>query len=264
MGYFIKTIRPDIINGDVSVIIGNQTPTATDAPFSDKDLVFDWTPIDVPLRTNCIVDFTAHMYGEDGSTQPGTDFFLYIAKSNNGVAPTSLGTVNVACSGCFELPDILMGIIKLEGSAHRAGKVNMDGMGSTYYYPNMGSANGFHMPVMIDPEHNGLSGNAVTNRIYIAGIAGGAFDFSTGVKPTAQVTTSSNTIAVDGVDPRKAFRVGDQIYTNTEDTPCGTIASMTSSEIVLNANTAVQIEDNEELVNAKPITISLTFSSGKY
>ena len=264
MGYFIKTIRPDIINGDVSNVIQSNK---SDKPFSDKDLVFDWTPIDVPLRTNAIVDFTVQMYGEDGGPQPGTDFFLYIAKSNNGVAPTSLGTINVACSGCFELPDILMGIIKLEGTAHRAGKVDMDGIGSTYYFPNIGSANGFHMPVMIDPEHNGLSGNAVTNRIYVAGIAGGAFDFSTGVLADGAVTSNSATsITVKTVDPRKAFRVGDTVYLHDVDTALGTIASMTDTNITLNAAIAggTDIADEDEFMNAKPITVSLTFSSGKY
>ena len=264
MGYFIKTIRPDIINGTIGNVIQSNK---SDKPFSDKDLLFDWTPIDVPLRTNCIVDFTVQMYGEDGGPQPGTDCFLYIAKSNNGVAPTSLGTVNVACSGCFELPDILMGIIKLEGNTHRAGKIDMDGIGSTYYFPNIGSANGFHMPVMIDPEHNGLSGNAVTNRIYIAGISGGTFDFSTGVllNDASDVADDAGTsLTVDGVDPRKAFRVGDTVYIHDSNTPIGTVASLGATNITLTSNNVGAIADDDEFMNAKPITISLTFSSGKY
>ena len=258
--YFQKTFRPDIINGDVSVVIGNQVPDATDAPFTNQDLLFDWQAIDIPLGTNAIVDGLVHMYGEDGGGQTLADFFLLIAKSNNGSAPTTLGNVNssLTSSECFELPDVLMGVMSFEGTSTRAGAFQLSGPAGTLYHFNTTTSGGQTAPVVIHPEYNAL-GSRVTNRIYVAGIAGGAFDFSTGVKPTGQVAISSGTIAVDGTDPRKVFRVGDIVYTNTENTPCGTIASMTASQIVLNANTAVQIEDNEELVNAKPITVTLGF-----
>ena len=255
--YFQKRVRPDIINGDVSTVIQSNK---TDLPFSEGDILFDWTAVDVPLGTDAVVDMAVHSYGEDGGTQPGGDFTILIAKSNSGAAPTTLGSVNSAMDGCYELPDVLLGQCKMEGNTSGAGNLDLGNNGGTIWRWNLGSANGAVGPVVIEPEHNALGGTT-TNRIYIAAICGidgsGRFDFSTGVKPTAQVTTSSGTIAVDGVDPRKAFRVGDQVYTNTEDTPCGTIASMTSNQIVLNANTAVQIEDNEELVNAKPMTIVL-------
>ena len=262
MAYFQKTFRPDIIDGDVSKVIGNQVPSATDAPFAQFDLLFDWQAIDVPLRTDSVVDGLVHMYGEDGGAQTASDFFLLIAKSNNGVAPTTLGEENAAITGCYELPDILIGVIKFEASTTGAGGVDLGGHGGTVYYQGDNIAGGQSGFVAIEPESNTLGGTT-TNRIWVAGVSSGLFDFSTGVQPTAQVTTSSGTIAVDGVDPRKAFRVGDTLYTNTEDTACGTIASMSASEIVLNANTAVQIEDNEELVNAQPITVTLGFNIGK-
>ena len=112
MAYFQKTFRPDIIDGDVSKVIGNQVPSATDAPFAAGDVLFDWQAIDVPLRTDAIVDGFVHMYGEDGGAAVDDDFFLLIAKSNSGVAPTTLGEEISAVSSCYELPDILMGIMK--------------------------------------------------------------------------------------------------------------------------------------------------------
>ena len=259
MRYFTKTFRPDIFDGDVSKVIGNQVPSATDAPFAAGDILFDWHAVDIPVGVDAIVDGVVHMYGEDGGAQVLQDFHLLIAKSNSGVVPTTLGEENSAISGCYELPDILMAVMKFEGDANRIGVLELGAHGGNVYYFNTTGNNGATGPLVIEPEKNPHLSSNTTNRIYVAGIAGGALDFSTGVKPTAQVATSSGTIAVDGVDPRKAFRVGDTVYTNTEDTACGTIASMTSSQIVLNANTAVQIEDNEELVNAKPITISLSF-----
>ena len=53
--------------------------------------------------------------------------------------------------------------------------------------------------------------------------------------------------------------VGDTVYTNTDDTPLGTVKSLGASEIVLNANLAAQVEDNEEIVNANPIRLIFHF-----
>jgi hypothetical protein len=69
----------------------------------------------------------------------------------------------------------------------------------------------------------------------------------------------STTLIVDGVDPRQAFRVGDTVYIHDIDTPTGTIASMTSTTIVLNANNVGAITNDDEFVNAQPLTIKLGF-----
>jgi hypothetical protein len=121
-----------------------------------------------------------------------------------------------------------------------------------------GGAAGAQLPVILEGEP--ASGqNVGYDIIYVAAFVVGAVDFSTGVKPTAQATTSTDTIAVDGVDPRKCFQIGDTVYTNTDDTALGTVKSMTSSEIVLNANLAAQVEDNEEIVNANPVRVVFGF-----
>ena len=266
MGYFIKTIRPDIINGDVSNVIQSNK---SDLPFATGDILFDWTPIDVPLRTNAIVDCNVHMYGEDGSHQPSAECCLIFAKSNSGAAPTTLGTVNAAPSSCYELPDIMQGILKLEagGNVSGAGVLELAGIGGSIYYWNVGSASGQTGPVVLDLERNGLGG-ATTNRIYVAGIVteNDGFDFSTGVLANGAVTSDSATsITTKTVDPRNAFRVGDTVYLHDVDTALGTIASMTATNITLNAAIAggTDIADEDEFMNAKPITINLGFSSGK-
>ena len=201
------------------------------------------------------------MMGEDGSTQTDVDFNLLIAKSLDGVAPTSLGSVNAARTGCFELPRILLGCMKLEGDTNRAGILHV-GFGSIWYF-NMTGNNGHVGPVVIQPDEAGTSGlarGAATQRIYVAGIAGGAFDFSTGVLSTGAISAEANaTIAVDGVDPRKCFQIGDTVYVHDVDTAAGTVKSMTSGTIVLNAVTAVAVANNDELVNANPIRVTLGF-----
>tara|TARA_R100000541_G_scaffold15136_2_gene24564 strand:+ start:615 stop:1412 length:798 start_codon:yes stop_codon:yes gene_type:complete len=264
MGYTTKTFRPSVVNGDVSGVIQSN---ASDKPFAAGDLLFDWHELTIPNRSNAIVNGVVHSYGEDGAAAPAADFFLIFAKSNNGVAPTSLGTVNDKPAAAFDLPDVLMNVVKFEGTANTAGKLNMPNLGSTYYYMMGGSgtnnASGQNLPIVIDPEANNLDG---TTKIYVAGIAGIGVDFSTGVLSAGNITDNTATsITVKTIDPRRHFRVGDTVHIHDVDTALGTIASMTETNITLNAAIAggTNIATDDEFVNDKPLTITLAFSSGK-
>ena len=253
--YFQKSFRPDIIDGDISKVIASD---ASDAPFADGDILFDWHPIDIPLGTNAISDVLIHMFGEDGAAQTACDLHLLIAKSNNGVAPTTLGEENAAITGCFELQDILIAVIKMEGSATGQGSVST-GFGTSWYYPY---PNALGAAAVIEPEPNNLGGQT-TNRIYVAGITGGAIDFSTGVlKDGAESSDSETSLTTKTVDPRKCFRPGDTVYIHDVDTAIGTIASMTATNITLNAAIAggTNIADEDEFMNATPIKVTLGFA----
>jgi len=256
--YFQKQIRPDIINGDVSTVI---QANGSDLPFSTGDIVFDWQALDLPKGTDAIVNGSIHTYGEDGGPS-SKDFYLLFAKSNDGVAPTSLGTTNDVVSGCYELGDILLGVIKFEGNTHGQGIINLD-KESIYYY-NIGSSSGQSGITVIEGGINpsGITNGSSTQRIYVAGIAGGAHDFSTGVllnQGSGQANDAGTTLTVDGVDPRKAFRAGDTVYIHDSDTPIGTVASLTANSIVLTSNNVGAIADDDEFMNAAPMTIKLGF-----
>jgi len=265
MGYTTKTFRPSVINGDVSGVIQSN---GSDKPFAAGDLLFDWHELTIPNRSNAIVNGVVHVYGEDGAAAPNSDFFLIFAKSNNGVAPTSLGTVNDKPAAAFDLPDLLMNVVKFEGVGNTEGKLNMPNLGSSYYYMFGGGAgtnnsSGQSLPIVINPEPNRVDG---TTKIYVAGIAGGAMDFSTGVllNDASNVADDAGTsLTVDGVDPRRHFRAGDTVHIHDSDTAIGTIASMTDTTIVLTSNNVGAIADNDEFMNDKPLTITLAFSDGK-
>jgi hypothetical protein len=263
MGYTTKTFRPSVINGDVSGVIQS---SGSDKPFAAGDLLFDWHELIIPARTSAIVNGVVHVYGEDGAAAPNSDFFLIFAKSNNGAAPTSLGTVNDKPAAAFDLPDLLMNIVKFEGVSNTEGKLNMPNLGSSYYYMFGGGAgtdgsSGQSLPIVINPEQNRVDG---TTKIYVAGIAGGAMDFSTGVLSNAGVSDDSATsIVTKTVDPRRHFRVGDTVHIHDSDTPIGTIASLTNNDIVLTSNNVGAISADDEFMNDKPLTITLAFSDGK-
>ena len=265
MGYTTKTFRPSVINGRTANVI--DTTDASDKAFADGDTLFDWHELIIPNRSNAIVNAVVHAYGVDGAAQASADFALIIAKSNNGAAPTSLGSGNVKSQTAFDLPDVLMNVIRFEGTTSSIGKLNMVNLGSTYYYMigGGGSSNsegsGNNLPIVINPEPNRVDG---TTKIYVAGIAHGALNFSTGFLSNANVSDDSATsIVTKTVDPRRNFRAGDTVYIHDSNTPIGTIASLTDNDIILTSNNVGAIAADDEFLNDKPLTITLAFSDGK-
>jgi hypothetical protein len=253
MGYFIKTFKPDIINGAVgSVIRSNKI----DLAFAADDILFDWQPVEIPHNTHSIEDCFIHMFGEDGGSQTGDALTLLIAKSNNGVAPTSLGSVNAAVTGCFELPDILMGVVKMSDKSDYA-------FGSLYNFNDADQT----APIIIEPENNNLGSTRQNDRlttIYVAALAEGNFNFSTGVLSNAGVSDDSATsIVTNTVDPRQAFRPGDVVYIHDVNTAIGTVSSLTNNDIVLTANNVGAIASSDEFMNATPIKVSLKFARAR-
>ena len=113
---FTVRIEPDIIDGDVSKVIGAQTPSATDAPFQSGDILFDWQPIQVPKGTSKLVSISGYIMGQDGGVQVNSDIEFVFAKPVSGVAPTTLGEENEPQTLCFELPKHLIGFAKVDRS----------------------------------------------------------------------------------------------------------------------------------------------------
>jgi hypothetical protein len=254
--YFTVKIKPDIVDGDISKLIENDK---TDTPFTSADILFDWQAIDVPKGTVNLESISVYMVGEDGATQVNKDFYFVFAKSVNGTAPTTLGEENAAQTACFELPLHFIGAAKMEASSGGAGNLIGPAFGSVYI-TKVGGANGVGLPMVMTPEP--ISGtNVGYDKIYVAAFAGGAFDFSTGVESTGAISADAQTtIAVDQVDARKCFQKDDIVYVHDVDTACGTVSSVASGVITLTGNNVVAIANNDEIINATPITCIFGFS----
>ena len=89
MGQYLATVRPRI---DV-------TPATA---YAQHDLLFDWHRFEIPEGEACIKSFNIIMPGTNTdatSAENVLDFTFFIARSVNGAAPPSLGTVNGATNG---------------------------------------------------------------------------------------------------------------------------------------------------------------------
>ena len=98
--YFNVDLVPDMINGNVATVIQSDK---TDLGFSSSDILFDWQTIDVPSGSKALTSILMYVMGEDGGAAAAGNTHIIFAKSIDGVAPKSLGTVNAAVTGGVDL-----------------------------------------------------------------------------------------------------------------------------------------------------------------
>jgi len=251
--FFTVDVLPDCIAGDISDNPGSGDVAA-------GSVIFGWTAVDVPKGSKKLINATAYMVGEDGGAQANKDWFLVFAKGQeDGTAPTTLGEENAAQTGCFELPSLYVGACKFEASATGIGTVTGGAFG-TMYIANAAGANGVQFPIVIEGQP-GSGTNVGYDKLYVAAFAAGAFDFSTGVLATEAVSADAATdVTVDTVDVRAAFQPGDIVYVHDVDTALGTVSSVPdATSLILTANNVVAIANDDEFINATPITVTLGF-----
>ena len=259
--FFNVDVTPDLINGAVATMIQSDK---TDLPFNNRDILFDWTAVDVPKGASMLRSVTAYIMGEDGGVAGNHGISIMFAKSINGVAPNTLGTVNSAIDSSFNLPLHLVGAMVLSGAAGE-GALTGPSMGNIHVSSlgmDSDGASGFGLPMVLDLEPDSGTYKGY-DKLYVAAVAIGAFDFSTGVladySSGAPTADSTKTITVKTIDARNCFQVGDVVYVHDVNTALGTVASVAATTITLEANNAAAVADNDEIVNANPIKLKLGF-----
>tara|TARA_R110002020_G_scaffold372404_1_gene583862 strand:- start:312 stop:1088 length:777 start_codon:yes stop_codon:yes gene_type:complete len=240
--------------------VTNQIDTdSSDNAFADKDIVFDWTAIDIPKGTSRLSSASMIVQGTHGARQAEVDFQLWFAKSKDNVAPTSLGTPNAAVTGTGWYTNML-GMVVFD-STHSAGDTTPF---NQFYSTNIvrAGANSEQraQSFVIDPEPN--SGvNVGFDRIYVAGITMGAINFSTNVllnqAGNQAATTTETTLTVDGAHATKVFEVGDIIQA-MDLADIGTITALTTTSITVTKCKAALLDD-DEILTSSPVRIKLGF-----
>ena len=247
--YFTVEIKPTIPN----VAAGQH------AAFGDNDLVFDWYAFDIPKGSSRLINATIEVRpkGDSGSTVNEFDIDLLFAKTVNGNAPTSAGTVNSAAfASAVNLSNHMICSISAEDwSAH---EVHLDSTAFTQLKQTL-DGNG----VFTGEPDSGT--NVGYDRFYVAGIAAGAFNFVSGVLIN-NGDLNGPVMTVDGVDPRLFLAVGDTIaVTTTADTAVakdmGVIESMADANTITleSAFTTGDVVDGDFVYNTAPIRLQLHF-----
>jgi hypothetical protein len=258
--FFSVNVNPDCINGDVSDNNGT-------ADIGAGEIVFDWTAVDVPNGTSLLRSIIAVANGEDGAiANSAIDLELLFAKSIDGIAPPSLGTINTApgaaMNGTNSWSNHVVGAYRLEGGT-AAGTLGKTPTRVVYTAPGYEANTNLGGPTVMDTEANTGTTKGF-GKLYVAGIHVTGRNYGTGVLADGAVDASSaqsTTITVKTIDARKLFSIGDQVYVHDLDTPIpGTLTKVEATTLTFStANTTVDIADGDELLNANPYKIKLGF-----
>jgi len=264
MKYFNVRVKPNLAADGVDKLIESDK---TNLPFDAGDLVFDWTEFYIPKGASKLENVAMYMNGVDGGVCAAGDFHLVFARDVDNIAPASAGTVNSAgMTTATNLANNFLGGVILEGTSAGIGKFKGPSHGSLYGLTRGDAANNkgggpIQANLLVDGEET--SARPGYQRIYVCGVADGAFDYGTAVTANGAVTSDTATsVTVTGTNAMKVFQVGDTVHLHDVNTALGTVKAVTATSIELNAAIAggTDIANTDEIINANPIKLLLGFS----
>lgn len=245
-----------------SIVTVKPNLAALTTAFTATDLLFDWTPIEIPRGGCSIETIQMHYAGTNGVAQTPKDIELIFAKSVNGVAPPTLGTSNGAITSTAVAqaarPHII-GYKHLDVSAMVDTGVDLVAynlLGSFSAKPNV------KMNIMLEGESAGYLSTKGPGyqTVWMAGLAiEGGEDFNTGVllnetDSGALAAGGTALLDVDGTDPRLVFAPGDELIA-ADGALIGIVKSVDSDVLItLEAAHTTALANDDEICNRQPIT----------
>ena len=235
--------------------------TTPGTPHGSSDILFDWTPIEIPTGACSVKTIHAIVEGTDGASGNTHDIYLYFARSINGVAPTTFGTENAVTikENTLAFRKNLLGFLHLDLSARddvdylRAYSVIGDRTAASTDNAAL-AGEMYNITLQGDPMYPSTQGYQT---IWVAGYGAGAFDFGTGVTLDQASNQAADTTG-DGVqltvagNPIFSFAAGDQLIGSTGG-PKMEVVSVDSGTLITVKNITEQIDDTEELVVRNPL-----------
>jgi hypothetical protein len=234
--------------------------TTPGTPHGATDILFDWTPIEIPTGACSVKTIHAIVEGTNGASGNTHDILLYFARSINGVAPTTFGTENAVTVKATTLAfrKNLLGFLHLDLSARDDSDYlkayNVIGDRTAAGADNNALAGEmYNITLQGDPMYASTKGYQT---IWVAGYGVGNFDFGTDVTlnqaaQAADTTGDGVQLTVAG-DPRNSFAAGDQLIGSTGG-PKMEVVSTDSDVLMTVKNITEQIDDTEELVVRNPL-----------
>ena len=246
--------------------VTNQIDTdKSDNAFADKDIVFNWTAVDIPKGTHRLINADMIVQGNHGARQAEVDFQLWFARPIDGVEPPSLGTPNGAVTGTGHRKHML-GVLTMDSTQSATDTTPFNSYYSSSSYSTSGAltavpgiiVNGEKMTATND-AHSSADTPEGYHRIYIAGVTMGALNFSTNVLQDGgqAATTTETAIAVNGAHATKVFEVGDVIQA-MDLAAIGTITALTTTSITVDLCEAALL-NGDEILSQTPVKVKLGF-----
>jgi len=268
MGQYLATVRPRI---DV-------TPATA---YSQHDLLFDWSRFEIPEGEACIKSMNIIMPGTDGSAGNAVDFVFFLARSVNGAAPPSLGTVNAACNstaakiGFAGSKNHIIYTQAVDASLMQSPATYFQGY-NIYTVTTQNTIAGTQAVQVVNAlqpggvnignstypgNYNDSTSQPGMQSFWIAAITNGAHEFGTTVllnqagdqAAVAKSTTSETTLTVDGsLDADDIFSVGDELIA-ADGAKIGKVTKVTSDTSINVDHVEEALEDDDEICVRNPI-----------
>ena len=228
------------------------------------DIVFGWTPIEIPTGACSIKMITLVVTGTNGAAGNTNDLNLYFARSINGVEPTRFGTEHGAAVAATTVGfrKNIIGYARVDFSTaddtdylvsyNVIGSRTASGSDNT---PNSGDL--YNVVLQGDPNYASAKGYQT---IWVAGGGAGAFDFGTDVDLNMAGNQAASVapvqITTSGTDPRIVFSPGDKIIGHT-DTVTMEVVSADSATTMTVKDVSAQIDHQEQLMFRNPIKLMI-------
>ena len=223
------------------------------------DVLFDWQAIEIPNGACVIKSISGTIMGLNGSTGNRVDMRLYYAKSIDGVAPATFGTVHATHTAAITQP-FRRNII---GHSYIDSSTVDDGESLAGYnvWGARGEENLEHVNMVLTADSVPYPETTPGYQtIFVAAKANGAaFDFGTDVDLDMAGHQAASTAAVQittsGTDPRNVFQPGDLIQGETG-TVTAEVVSVDSATTMTVKDVSAQIDNNEKIQHKNPITLN--------
>ena len=238
------------------------TAGAQNTDYGVGDIAFDWTRFEIPRGPAKLICITYIQRCEDNTNDNSSNLSLLYAKTINGQAPPTIGTVDGGVVDGFGWQNNIIGFSDIDFSENNGpilqGSINMHG--NREHDDNL----------VLTGEPNSGSTKGL-DELYVAGVyKSGGVNFSTtalargGVTADGSIATLDTDNGSDG-DPNaeRTFAPGDVIHTVANGL-VGTVKSIAAfgsnkQVITFESPIANDVADDAELFNINPIRILLHF-----
>mgnify|MGYP003675961869 FL=1 len=227
--------------------------------FTADDAMFDWTPIQIPKGSCALASISGYIMGKNGDDQATSGILdLFFAKSINGVAPPTIGTINsgISKANAVAFRRHLIGYMSLDMD-ERTDSTDPLASYNAFGLAFNSTVNNSYNPIIMQGE--ALSGDTGFQTIYVAGAAQAGFDFGTGVLCAGENAAGNLAIVIDNGSGAASialdtFAIGDEVVL-ADDTRIGTITALTN--VLMTVDTApATLADNAELVPKFPLRLT--------
>ena len=235
-----------------------------EAAYADADLLFDWVSFQIPRGAAKLTTISLVMLGTNGADGNNHDIELFFAKSINGEAPPSLGTVNGATTQAraTKARRHMIGFKLVDTSTMKDDEdllaYNVLSTSKDASEMNGLILQGDSVPYRNTTDNNSTVFEAGTQTIFLAGIAKGALDFRSTVQVSTETATNTTAVVVKTTSALINFAPGDTLH-DEDDLVIGTVKSVTdATNIVLTENCASVSAVNKDLYNIHPIQFMIS------